>query len=76
MAGLAFEKNAAWKKLQKREQQIAAKKSGGDAAAAEDALVEISDYDVELQSIGFSELFHYTFNYIGVLTGKLQLKIR
>ncbi|CAD6997890.1 lysophospholipid acyltransferase 7 [Ceratitis capitata] len=68
VSGVAFEKTDAWKKLQKREKEIAERQNNEGAKTAE-PLVEITDYDVELQNIGFLEIFHYCFNYIGVLTG-------
>lgn len=37
--------------------------------------MEISEYDVDIQSIGIVEIFHYSFNYIGILTGKKGGKI-
>ncbi|KAL5286735.1 MBOAT7 family protein [Megaselia abdita] len=55
MVGVAFEKNQSFLKMKQRDQ-----------GSTE---VEITDYDVEIQSISFVELFHYAFNYIGVLTG-------
>lgn len=66
MAGIAFEKTASWKKLQQREQEEKDKKPSG----VDGQLVEITDYDVEIQSVSIVEIFHYTFNYIGILTGK------
>lgn len=68
MAGVGFEKTAAWKKLQQREKEQTDKKTSAEGGQ----LVEITDYDVEMQSINFVELFHYTFNYIGILTGKFS----
>lgn len=63
---MGFEKTASWKKLKQREQEEKDKKPAGEGGQ----LVEITDYDVEIQSIGIVEIFHYTFNYIGILTGK------
>lgn len=57
IAGVGFEKTASWKKLKEKE----SKKSDE---------VEISEYDVDIQTIGIVEIFHYSFNYIGILTGK------
>lgn len=57
IAGVGFEKTASWKKLKEKE----SKKSD---------VVEISEYDVDIQSISIVEIFHYSFNYIGILTGK------
>lgn len=62
IAGVGFEKTASWKKLKEKE----SKKSDE---------VEISEYDVDIQSIGIVEIFHYSFNYIGILTGKKGGKI-
>jgi len=36
----------------------------------QESLVEITDYDEELQTLSAAEILHYSFNYIGVLTGK------
>lgn len=66
MAGIGFEKTASWKKLQQREKEQLDKNHSGDGGQ----LVEITDYDVEIQSINIVDIFHYTFNYIGILTGK------
>ena len=63
---MGFEKTSSWKKLKQREQEEKDKKPAGEGGQ----LVEITDYDVEIQSIGIVEIFHYTFNYIGILTGK------
>ncbi|KAI9578528.1 lysophospholipid acyltransferase 7 [Glossina fuscipes] len=63
VSGVAFEKASSWKKLKQREQELSGNKP------AEKELVEISDYDVELQSIDIIGIFQYSFNYIGVLTG-------
>lgn len=68
VSGIAFEKTAAWKKLRQRDKEIAERKRA-EALTSAEPLVEITDYDVELQDIGFTEIFHYCFNYIGVLTG-------
>ncbi|TMW43589.1 hypothetical protein DOY81_011331 [Sarcophaga bullata] len=65
VAGVGFEKTASWKKLKQREQEEKDKQPAGEGGQ----LVEITDYDVEIQSIGIVEIFHYTFNYIGILTG-------
>lgn len=72
VSGVAFEKTAAWKKLRQRDKEIAERK-GGEVITATEPLVEVTDYDVELQDIGFAEIFHYCFNYIGVLTGMRTL---
>lgn len=56
MVGIAFEKNQSYLKIKKREET-----QSGD--------IEITDYDHEIQSINVVELFHYAFNYVGVLTG-------
>ncbi|KAI8117190.1 hypothetical protein FF38_05351 [Lucilia cuprina] len=66
VAGIGFEKTASWKKLQQREKEQTDKQTGTGETGQ---LVEITDYDVEIQSINIVELFHYTFNYIGILTG-------
>lgn len=58
IVGVAFEKNTSYLKIKQREAQPQGSKD-----------VEITDYDVEIQSISIIELFHYSFNYIGVLTG-------
>lgn len=65
MSGIAFEKTAAWKKIKARDEQE--KKEDRDVHS--ESLVEITDYDVELQTLGAAEIVHYSFNYIGVLTG-------
>ncbi|XP_073824256.1 membrane bound O-acyltransferase domain containing farjavit [Musca autumnalis] len=54
IAGIGFEKTGSWKKLKEREKN-------------ED--VEISEYDSDIQSVNMMEIFHYSFNYIGILTG-------
>lgn len=69
MAGIGFEKTASWKKLQQRKKEETDKKPSEDGNGQ---LVEITDYDVEIQSISMTEIFHYSFNYIGILTGKLN----
>lgn len=61
---MGFEKTASWKKLQQR------KKEQNDQKPEDGQLVEITDYDVEIQSVSPVEIFHYSFNYIGILTGK------
>uniref|UniRef100_A0A1B0FD92 tRNA (guanine(26)-N(2))-dimethyltransferase n=1 Tax=Glossina morsitans morsitans TaxID=37546 RepID=A0A1B0FD92_GLOMM len=63
VSDVAFEKASSWKKLKQREQELSGTKT------AEKELIEISDYDVELQSVDIFEIFQYSFNYIGVLTG-------
>ncbi|KAH8327883.1 hypothetical protein KR067_001318 [Drosophila pandora] len=65
VSGIAFEKTAAWKKIKARDEQD--KKEDRDVHS--ESLVEITDYDVELQTLGAAEIVHYSFNYIGVLTG-------
>lgn len=55
IAGIGFEKTASWKKLKEREKN-------------ED--VEISEYDSVIQSVNIVEILHYSFNYIGILTGE------
>lgn len=62
--GLAFEKNTAYNKIKERERALADPGKKDEAAA-----IEITDYDTELQSIDITEIFHYSFNYIGILTG-------
>lgn len=65
VAGVGFEKSASWKKLQQREKELIDKKPTDEGGQ----LVEITDYDVEIQEISMTEIFHYVFNYIGILTG-------
>lgn len=62
LVGVAFEKNESYLKIKQRDEGS--------------TKVEITDYDVEIQSISVSELFHYSFNYIGVLTGNTISKIK
>ncbi|CAD7086318.1 unnamed protein product [Hermetia illucens] len=64
LVGLAFEKNTAYNKIKERERALADPGKKDEAAA-----IEITDYDTELQSIDITEIFHYSFNYIGILTG-------
>lgn len=58
LVGVAFERNAAWKKIRQREEK------------AESLLkIHITDYDIEVQDLGIFDILHYVFNYIGFLTG-------
>ncbi|KAH8298330.1 hypothetical protein KR018_005367 [Drosophila ironensis] len=65
VSGIAFEKTAAWKRIKAREEQD--KNQERDVNA--ESLVEVTDYDQELQTLSAAEIVHYSFNYIGVLTG-------
>lgn len=63
MTGLAFEKNSAARGLkdEKESQPIT-----GDEKAASKANIE---YMEDILSLSVEDMFHYCFNYIGVLTG-------
>ncbi|XP_017111466.1 lysophospholipid acyltransferase 7 [Drosophila elegans] len=65
VSGIAFEKTAAWKRLQARDEQ----KKNDQRDVNQESLVEITDYDEDLQTLTAVEILHYSFNYIGVLTG-------
>ncbi|KAH8263890.1 hypothetical protein KR038_009162 [Drosophila bunnanda] len=66
VSGIAFEKTASWKRLQARDEQ---KKNDDQRDVNEESLIEITDYDEDLQTLTAAEIVHYSFNYIGVLTG-------
>lgn len=66
VSGIAFEKTAAWKRLQAHDEQ----KKNDQRDVNQESPIEITDYDVELQSLSAAEILHYSFNYIGVLTGE------
>ncbi|EDV59075.1 lysophospholipid acyltransferase 7 [Drosophila erecta] len=65
VSGIAFERTAAWKRLLAHGDQK--KRSHEDVN--EEIVTEITDYDVKLQNLSAAEILHYSFNYIGVLTG-------
>ena len=69
-AGIAFEKTAAHKKVEQRKKEVA-ERSQPSTSEQKDLgpMVELTDYDLELQTLTTVEMFHYCFNYIGVLTG-------
>ncbi|XP_055856258.1 lysophospholipid acyltransferase 7 [Episyrphus balteatus] len=69
-AGIAFEKAAAYKKVEQRKKEVA-ERSQPSTSEQKDLgpIVELTDYDLELQTLTTVEMFHYCFNYIGVLTG-------
>ncbi|XP_075149833.1 membrane bound O-acyltransferase domain containing farjavit [Haematobia irritans] len=54
ISGIGFEKTAAWKKLKEHEK---------------DDQIEITKFDKDIQTVNIIEIFHYSFNYIGILTG-------
>ncbi|KAH8357001.1 hypothetical protein KR200_011893 [Drosophila serrata] len=66
VSGIAFEKTASWKRLQARDEQ---KKNDDQRDVNKESLIEITDYDEDLQTLTAAEIVHYSFNYIGVLTG-------
>ncbi|KAH8304817.1 hypothetical protein KR059_010787 [Drosophila kikkawai] len=66
VSGIAFEKTASWKRLQARDEQ---KRNDDQRDVNQESLVEITDYDEDLQTLTAAEIVHYSFNYIGVLTG-------
>lgn len=69
-AGIAFEKTAAYKKLQQRKKEVDERTSTATGEKKDPGpLVELSDCDIELQTISTVEMFHYCFNFVGVLTG-------
>jgi lysophospholipid acyltransferase 7 len=54
--GLAFERNSVLTKVR-------------DADKSDDKGISLSASDEELKEITFAYIFHYCFNYIGLLTG-------
>ncbi|XP_055382278.1 lysophospholipid acyltransferase 7 [Condylostylus longicornis] len=74
LAGVAFEKNTAYNNILQRNKDLSAKTSEKtDNNEKKDVeskpIIELTEYDMELQNINVSDLFHYCFNYIGILTG-------
>ncbi|XP_033250031.1 lysophospholipid acyltransferase 7 isoform X1 [Drosophila miranda] len=65
VSGIAFEKTAAWKRIREKDEQD--KNAQRDVNS--ESPIEITDYDLELQQLTAAEIVHYSFNYIGVLTG-------
>lgn len=65
VSGIAFEINAAWKRLRARDEQ----EKNTDRDVNSEPSIEITDYDVELQKLTANEIVLYSFNYVGVLTG-------
>lgn len=66
VVGVAFEMNGSWLAIsnaKKKETEVSETKSNLDT--------ERDDEFVELINPEFLDLFHYTFNYIGLLTGQL-----
>lgn len=59
LIGVAFERNTAMTKIQRN--------SGTEN--------EISNFEREIQNISSTELLHYSFNYIGLLVGKHDIKV-
>lgn len=66
VVGVAFEINGSWLAIsnaRKKESEASETKTNSD--------MERDDEFVELINPEFIDLFHYTFNYIGLLTGQL-----
>ncbi|XP_034097570.1 lysophospholipid acyltransferase 7 [Drosophila albomicans] len=65
VSGIAFERNAAWKRLRARDEQ----EKNTERDVNSEPSIEITDYDVELQQLSATEILLYSFNYVGILTG-------
>ncbi|XP_064537994.1 lysophospholipid acyltransferase 7 [Drosophila montana] len=65
VSGIAFEKNAAWKRLKARDEQD----NNEQRDVNSEPSIEITDYDIDLQNLSATEIVHYSFNYVGILTG-------
>ncbi|KAH8263179.1 hypothetical protein KR044_005521 [Drosophila immigrans] len=65
VSGIAFERNAAWKRLRARDEQ----QKNTERDVNSEPSIEITDYDLELQQLSATEILLYSFNYVGVLTG-------
>lgn len=80
MTGVALEINIAYDKIKQRSQESPKSLKSDErlSSPSEDVKksntsslkdIEITEYDIELQNMTIVELFHYAFNYIGVILG-------
>lgn len=71
LAGVAFEMNTAYNKIEQRNKGLSGSQTEKVEKKEDDKSdqLELTEYDVEIQNMTIEELFHYSFNYIGVMTG-------
>lgn len=64
--GLAFERDTVLTKLRDFDKHEAHKSHHGDKECL------LTKVEIEIKSISFVNMFHYCFNYIGLLTGEMN----